>query len=265
MTLLRFLLPSFEKPVDRPRFIHIEPEGYDFRGIGTVLILAASCGVAIALWDPSYQVTSSREVTSPTVAASSLATTKVNAPQTTASADDEDDDPAPAVRLSSQCSRATARRDCAKEKAMKEARLKATEPNAPARAAVVATVPAAAPVAVFSASPIKEIQPAAVAAKASADAAEPAPAVIQPVSAPAVQPQRAAAAPKAKRPRVVEDGSVERLVKVYDQILPDGRRVPVYRRVGGSGLETGTIVDREYRPARRANLELPFGRYFGLQ
>ena len=262
MTLLRFLLPSFEKPVDRPRFIHIEPEGYDFRGIGTVLILAASCGVAIALWDPSYQVTSSREVIPPPPTASAATAAKVTAPQTTASADDEDDDSAPAVKLSSQCSRATARRECAKEKAMKEARLKAPEPNAPARASVVATVPAAT---VVAASPIKEIQSTAVAANASADAAEPVPAVVQPVSAPAVQPQRAAAAPKAKRPRVVEDGRVERLVKVYDQILPDGRRVPVYRRIGSSGLETGTIVDGEYRPARRANLEPRSGHYFGLQ
>ena len=71
-----------------------------------------------------------------------------------------------------------------------------------------------------------------------------------------------------KRPRPVEEAPVERLVKVYDQVMPDGRRVPVYRRVGSGSLERGAIVDgeyRAYRPARRDNLEPPTGRYFGLQ
>ncbi len=73
--------------------------------------------------------------------------------------------------------------------------------------------------------------------------------------------------PKPKRPRPVEEAPVERLVRVYDQVMPDGRRVPVYRRAGSGSLELGTVVDGEYRalrPARRANLEPP-GRYFGLQ
>ena len=74
--------------------------------------------------------------------------------------------------------------------------------------------------------------------------------------------------PRAKRPRPVEEAPAERLVKVYDQVMPDGRRVPVYRRVGSGSLEMGAIVDgeyRAYRPARRADLEPPNGRYFGLQ
>jgi hypothetical protein len=69
---------------------------------------------------------------------------------------------------------------------------------------------------------------------------------------------------------------MERLVRVYDQVLPDGRRVPVYRRVGSGTYETGMIIDGEYRssrriidgeyrPSRRANLDPPTGRYFGLQ
>jgi hypothetical protein len=77
-----------------------------------------------------------------------------------------------------------------------------------------------------------------------------------------------ASAPKPKRPRPVEEAPVERLVRMYDQVMPDGRRVPVYRRVGSGSLEMGTIVDGEYRairPARRAFAEPPSGRYFGLQ
>lgn len=77
-----------------------------------------------------------------------------------------------------------------------------------------------------------------------------------------------ASLPKPKRSRPVEEAPVERLVRVYDQVMPDGRRIPVYRRVGSGSLEMGTIVDGEYRahrPPRRANLEPPNGRYFGLQ
>jgi hypothetical protein len=96
-----------------------------------------------------------------------------------------------------------------------------------------------------------------------------APAVTQP-AAPVSQPQKTAAAPKAKRQRAVPEEveravrevPVERLVKVYEQVMPDGRRVPVYRRSGSGGYETGTIVDGEYRPARRAEAG---ARFFGLQ
>ncbi|HET7679812.1 MAG TPA: hypothetical protein VFK79_06710 [Xanthobacteraceae bacterium] len=66
----------------------------------------------------------------------------------------------------------------------------------------------------------------------------------------------------------MEEAPVERLVKVYDQVMPDGRRVPVYRRAGSGSLEMGTIVDgeyRAYRSARQADLDPPRGRYFGLQ
>jgi hypothetical protein len=44
-------------------------------------------------------------------------------------------------------------------------------------------------------------------------------------------------------------------------VLPDGRRVSVYRRSNGS-YEVGSIVDGEYRPTRRTEAG---ARYFGLQ
>ena len=132
MNLFRFLFPSFEKPVERPRYLNIEPEAHDFRGIGTVLLLAASCGVALALWEPSHQVTSpfATASVSPPACARPPQHGKVAIQETTASADAEDDQPAPTVRLSTLCSqRATARRDCASAKAVKEARLKAPDPD----------------------------------------------------------------------------------------------------------------------------------------
>jgi hypothetical protein len=120
--------------------------------------------------------------------------------------------------------------------------------------------------------PVKE---AVVAAKAAnAEQTEPAATDVQP-EASHVQSPRTATAPKPKRTRTAEERTrtaeeapVERLVKVYDRVLPDGRRVPVYRRAGSGTLEMGTIVDGEYRsygPARRADLEPTRGRFFGLQ
>ena len=97
---------------------------------------------------------------------------------------------------------------------------------------------------------------------------EPVSIVAAPAEVPAAKPQRNAARKAKQRnqdQRNQDNAPTERLVRVYDQVLPDGRRVPVYRRVGSGGLETGTIVDGEYRPTRRANLEPPGGRLFGLQ
>lgn len=359
MTLFRFSFPSFEKPVERQRYLNLEPETHEFRGVGAVLLLAASCGVALALWEPSQQVTTPFATTSASRPAPAAAA-KPAAQETTAVADPVEEEVAPTVKLSTVCSqRATARRDCASAKALKDARLNGepapaaaketktsvTKPAAkkpavaetkPAKPAVAETKPAVAEAkpavteakpavtevkpaatqpkpavtegkaaavdakpapgeakpAVADAKPahveakpaVADAKPAAAAAKASIPGQDsPAPAVAQRVSAvtppetpavtqpeaPAAQPQKTAAAPKAKRQRAVpeeviraaREAPVERLVKVYEQVMPDGRRVPVYRRQGG-GYETGTVVDGEYRPARRAEAG---ARFFGLQ
>lgn len=303
--MLRFLFPSFEKPQARQRYVNIEPESHDFRGVGTVLFLAASCGVALAFWEPTHQVTTPfvtasvpRSVTpsasSPRSATPSVSASKVADPETTATVDAEDDQSAPTVKLSTLCSqRATARRDCANVKAVKDARLTAPDPvpaSASARAPASVPASAAAPVAASGPAPLNNNEapraavakapdpvPASASARTSASVPASAAARVSP-SAPApskeVPPAVVAAVfaatanvPKPKRPRPVEEAPVERLVRVYDQVMPDGRRVPVYRRAGSGSLELGTVVDGEYRalrPARRANLEPP-GRYFGLQ
>lgn len=256
--MFRFLFPSFEKPVDRPRYINIEQDSRDFRGIGAVLALAAVCGLGFVLWEPSHQVTTPFVTATP--ARPTPATASAKAPETTAVAAEAEEDQvvAPTVKLSAQCAqRATARRDCASVRAFKDARLNAPEPAAPEPDAVPSKPEAVATKVSASAEP-------AVVPQASAMIAE-TPAVA-PSDTPVVQTQKTAAAPKAKRPRPAEEAPVERLVRVYDQVLPDGRRVPVYRRVGTGALETGSIVDGEYRPGRRAaNLDSPSSRYFGLQ
>ena len=325
--MFRFLFPSFEKPVEQRPYVNLEPESHEFSGVGVVLLLAASCGVALALWEPSHQVTSPFVTASPQRAAPAVAS-KAASQETTAAAEAaaeaDDDQVAPTVKLSTLCSqRATARRDCAGVKALKDARLKPAEPD---------------PV------PAKETKPATVAAKASKpDQAEPLPATSlrggdgrnlpAPAQDPAVslappavsptqqrsttlagqapaataaqnspvaqaeapaaqpQPQKTASISKSKRQRpipdeverlvrdapveakrqravpaeverLVREAPVERLVRVYDQVTPDGRRVPVYRRVGSGSYETGVVVDGEYRPARRVEAGT---RYFGLQ
>ncbi len=82
-------------------------------------------------------------------------------------------------------------------------------------------------------------------------------------AAPAAQPT--APKPKAKTMRAPDAAPAERLVRVYDQVMPDGRRVPVYRRANGS-LEVGTVAEGEYRPSRSAELAQPGGSgFFGLQ
>lgn len=246
MFSLRGLFPSFEKPVERQRYLNLEPQRRDFRGIAVVLGLAATCGVALALWEPSTQAATPFADASVTRSSPAQAGNAAIKETTAAAANVEDDQPAPTVKMSTFCSqRTSARRDCASVKAFKDARLKVVEPTPET------PVPQAAPAAVKAA--VADQEPVSTASA-------------QPSDAPVVQaPQRAAAAPKAKRLRVADDAPVERLVRVYDRILPDGRRVPVYRRVGG-GYETGIIIDGEYRRARRAHLEPPSGaRVFGLQ
>lgn len=296
--MFRTLFPSFQQPADRPRYLNVEPERRNFRGVGIVLSLAAFCGVALALWEPSGQVTTPF-VTS--AAPRSAPATDGAQTETTASVGTDDDQTTPTVKLSTLCSqRATARRDCANVRALKDAR-NAPEPDSepavasakeakPVTAAAEASSPESKPAAVTAKTSgpepkpvvVPESKPAAVAAKVLSPIlpkAAPAPAVTQPVAVvaseeshpvppadiPNAQQPKTTSASKAKRPRPAEEAPVERLVRVYDQVLPDGRRVPVYRRAGSGALEMGTIVDGEYRPARRANLDPPSGRNFGLQ
>lgn len=251
MFSLRNLFPSFEKPVERPRYLNLEPaRRRDFRGIGTVLGVAVIFGAGFAFWQSANAPSASLAVAAVQSRPAAIAAGKpAVAVETQAAAVTEEDVPAPTVKLSTICAqRKTARRDCASVRAFKEARLNAPEPAAQAAAP--------APAAAKSAKP----ESAAVPAKPDETAVA---GVNTRAEAPA--PQRpAAVAPKPKKPRVDPDAPVERLVRVYDHIMPDGRRVPVYQRAGG-GYETGTIVDGEYRPSRRANLEPPYDRRFGLQ
>src|SRR5262249_22119346 len=135
--MFRFLFPSFERPVARQKFTNVTPETRDFRGVGTVLLIAATCGVGIALWEPSQQLTSPFSSNAVTRPASEVA--KVASADTTASAEADEDQSTPTVRLSAQCAqRATARRDCANAKAFRETRLKAPA-TIPAKPQQVAT------------------------------------------------------------------------------------------------------------------------------
>src|SRR5262245_56461672 len=125
MKLFRRLFPSFEKPVERPRYVNIEPESYEFGGIGTVLLLAATCGVAFALWEPSHQVTSPFATASATRPAPSEIA-RVASRESNSSAESADEEPNPTVGFSNLCSqRATARRDCVSAKALRDARMNA--------------------------------------------------------------------------------------------------------------------------------------------
>jgi hypothetical protein len=273
------LFPTFEKPVERARHLNIEPARRNFGGVAAVLVLAASCGVALALWEPSTRSTtpfvtaSTPSVAEATkVAAAPQPAGKAVAQETTAAAEVEDDEPALTVKLSSQCTqRATARRDCANVKALKEARLKApapvpTPPAKPQTAPAVVAQTEAALAVPPKADPAPAVITAAVVDQAEAAPPKPVKAVEAPAASvpeqPGAKPQRTATQ-KTKKPRVLEEPPVERLVRVYDQVLPDGRRVPVYRRANGR-LEIGGVVEGEYRSyARRA--EVYGTRYFGLQ
>jgi hypothetical protein len=151
----------------------------------------------------------------------------------------------------------SARRECADIRALKEAKL------APQPAPVETAAAVVAPERPGAVEPAAVSEPQTVPAT-SAIAAE-AMAAVMPADA-ASPPARTAARQKPKKARVpADDPPVERLVHVYDQVTSDGRRVPVYRRANG-GYETGTIIDDEYRPSRRVNLEPARGtHYFGLQ
>ena len=204
--MFRSLFPSFEKPVERPRYVNIEPESHEFSGVGVVLLLAASCGVALALWEPSHQVTSPF-VTATTTRSAPTAAGKTAEPETIAAADSDDDQAQPTVKLSTVCSqRATARRDCADVKAIKDARLKSADPEP-----VPETVPA----------PTKQTKRAAVAAKAAnSDQA----------AAPAAAPQVAAVtppAPAAPAPRIAAVASKPAAVAPQTEVAVTPQTAPI--------------------------------------
>jgi hypothetical protein len=253
----RSLFPSFERPVPPPRYLNIRPEG---RGIGRKIgALMAGClafGIALAQFDgappvegavpPAAALAAPAQVTAPSEA--TLATPAVGKPRK--------------ITQVACGQKASVRRDCADIRAAREAKLapqlaSATETSA---TALAPARPGAAAEQIARLGP--ETLPAntALAVEAMA-AATPAAASLS-----ASPPVRAAARQKTRKARVsADEPPVERLVHIYDQVAPDGRRVPVYRRNDG-GYETGTVVGDEYRPSRRVTLEPLRGqRYFGLQ
>jgi hypothetical protein len=232
------IFPSFERPVAPPRYLNVRPER---RGLGLTVagVFAAGLACAIALTPKGQDQPASAAVET---AAAPVSTARVaDEPQQKVAAAEPAKTPAPektvarAAKLAVTCARsATARRDCVEAKEAKAAVLASAMAAPEAAPAQPATPPAA-----------TETVAAAEAADAETVAAPPAPKTPK----------------KVKKPRFADEGPVERLVRVYDQIMPDGRRVPVYRRANG-GYESGAIVDGEYRRAA-AIAEHP--RYFGLQ
>jgi len=251
MSPFRGLLPTFERPLAPPTFINIRPEGSRLgRKIGILVAGAFMLGIALAQFDNSPTLEATAMTASPAPPAMALA--EAAAPvQSLPVAKPAVEKPRKAAQVVCE-QKASVRRECADMRAAKEAKLLPL----PVQTAVAAP---ARPGAEAVAQPKPETVPS-IAAQAMA-AVTPTPAEAAPAT-----PARAAARQKPKKPRVpADDPVVERLVHVYDQIGADGRRVPVYRRASG-GYETGTIVDDEYRPSRRVNLEPQRGaRYFGLQ
>jgi hypothetical protein len=257
---IRSLFPSFERSAPPPRYLNIRPEG---RGIARKVAALAAAVVAVGIVLPAFENAPAVEA-----AANTAATPVITAATPTpvmAAAQPVAAIPAlaekPRKLYQALCGQKTsARRDCADIRAAKEARL------------VIPAETTATPAVVEAAAQTAVAKPDILAANtilAEAAMASTKPAEIASVSAtPPAPPARVAARQKPKKPRpaaVADDAPMERLVHIYDQIAPDGRRMPVYRRSNGS-IETGTIVDDEYRPSRRVALEPQRGtRYFGLQ
>lgn len=226
MSPFRFLFPSFEKPVARQPYINLERPRRRLSGVGIALGVSVLFGSALALPQILQLPKGQQQFDAPSPAKTEAAASGETATISSAAAAAAYADAAqPSVKLSALC---------------------AEKPTA-RRACAQAQ---AAKEALLSGS------------LARADAA---PAVQQPTTQ-----QQAASGPKPKAKTVrsgdeVPGAPVERLVRVYDQVMPDGRRVPVYRRADGS-LEVGTVTDGEYRPSRSAELAPPAGRgFFGLQ
>lgn len=260
---LRNLFPSFERPSHRPRYLNIETaRGGRGRVIGGVALLGVACALALTLTQPDASPVA--EIPSAQAAASPAApVNKAKLAEAPAAAVEKP----PAAKVWASCAqKTTARRECAMARAAKEAKLtQAAEP-------VVATVAAPSPLAVAATAPAPK--PAASAPKAP-EAATTALASASDISS-ASDEAAAPAAPvrKAKKirksdelaavERAVREATTERLVRVYDEILPDGRRIPVYRRSNGR-LEFGTVVGGQYRPSRTVELFSGRPRFFGLQ
>jgi hypothetical protein len=236
------LFPSFERPVDRKRYLNVQPQRRGYGVIGAVAALSALLGTGIVLALPE----TSQLASAPPRAVMAAKSNPQPAIEQTAAAEDERLG-RPSYALCTE--KPTARRACVQIKAAREARLAAgMEPEPPV------TSPSPSPAAV-AATPT-----AAATATASSESgqsrAEP-----PPQAAPAPAPR-----PKVKIARTAVDTPTVRRVHVYDHIAPDGRRVPVYRRPNG-GYEFGAIEGGEYRPSRSAELGPPRRgfTYFRLQ
>jgi hypothetical protein len=247
---MRDLFPNFERPVPRD-YLNIKPRR---RGFGLKV-----AGVAIFGFAGAIALTPPAATDSPQAAAATASTyvasfaDEVPAQKVTALEPVKTPPPVKTAALATRpaCTRTTARKDCAEAKAAKAALLAAVVPEVkmpPAPAVVAAPVVMA---------ENKAETTASLGGTQAWAAAEPT-AAAEAVAVPA----RTATRQKVRKPRFADEPPVERLVRVYDQIGPDGRRVPVYRRAGG-GYESGSVVNGEYR---RAALGPVTGqRYFGLQ
>jgi hypothetical protein len=249
---LRHIFPAFERPVAEPHYVHIKPRrsGLALK-IAGVLVAGLACAIALTPPDTSN---SSESAASPVVVASATEGAQPQKPVAVDATPTPTPEKAKPAKTAAACGQSTARKDCVAARAAKAALLEApqeTSPSSPSPVVASAVEPAA---------NIPAITAPAAATEALA-AAEPVA-----TAAPANTPFRTAAKKKtavaAKKPRYPDDLLVERLVRVYDRILPDGRVVSVYRRASG-GYESGSITYGEYRRASAAPLDRP--RYFGLQ
>jgi hypothetical protein len=248
---LRHIFPAFERPVAEPHYVHIKPRrsGLALK-IAGVLVAGLACAIALTPPDTSN---SSESAASPVVVASATEGAQPQKPVAVDATPTPTPEKAKPAKTAAACGQSTARKDCVAARAAKAALLEAPQETSPSPSPVVASA----------------VEPAAnIPAITAPTAATEALAAAEPVAtaAPANTPLRTAAKKKtavaAKKPRYPDDLLVERLVRVYDRILPDGRVVSVYRRASG-GYESGSITYGEYRRASAAPLDRP--RYFGLQ
>jgi hypothetical protein len=232
MSPLRYLFPSFEKPVAQRQHLQLESPRRRFGGIGAVLALSAVCGgIFLALPDttPGQRTKPPRFLVAAPVQ-SQRAPVDTSAASTTASAAEDGADLS-LMKLSILCGdKPTARRICAEAKAARDAKLAeiAARKKAKARAE----------------------QMAAMAAKIAAEAVAEANGTQTAADDASSQQQKAA--------HVADKQPAGQLVHVYDQIAPDGQRVPVYRR-SSDGRYVFGAPEPAPPPDRRAELQQPRG------